>query len=146
MPVITVSSQLRLFFLSCGMGMLMAAVYEFFQIIRLIFFKRRLPVFLWDIIYCTVAALSTFSFILAVNKGELRWFMFVGEAVGFILTYSALSKCVTRPVVRALKAVNRCILSVFAFLCRPFKRFWGRFCQKRSPFVKNDKKGNEISN
>lgn len=146
MPVITVSSQLRLFFLSCGMGMLMAAVYEVFQIVRLLFFKRRLSVFLWDILYCVAAAISIFSFILAANKGELRWFMFVGEVAGFILTYSALSKCVTRPVVRALTAVNRCILSILTFFCKPFKKFWAWFCRKRPFFVKNDKNENEISN
>lgn len=145
MGVITIKEQLYLFMLSGGMGFLLALVYDFFKIIRLSFIKKRLGIFLWDIFYFLVVTFFTFSFLLAANKGELRWFIILGELGGFFGCRLFVGSYFVDLAMDILKAGKKLIKIFLKIFFSPFKALWHIFRRIHRIFVKTDKNKEEIS-
>jgi len=79
------SFQISLFIKSIGLGALIGAVYFFFVILRRTGLKKTISVIIQDILFFVFSALISFIFIFEVNAGEVRFFIFAGELMGFCL-------------------------------------------------------------
>ncbi len=77
------AAQLRELFLSCGMGFLLGAYYDVFRLLRCWLSPSRWRVFLGDCLYACTSAVATFLFLVALNGGVLRWYLFLGLLFGF---------------------------------------------------------------
>lgn len=89
---ITLQEQMHQFFLSCGMGFVLGLWYELFRIPRLILNSGRRAVFFQDLLFFLTAAVLTFLFSLAVMDGRLRFYLFLGEAIGFASYYRTVGR------------------------------------------------------
>jgi spore cortex biosynthesis protein YabQ len=120
---ITLQEQMHHFFLSCGMGFLLGLYYELFRIPRLILSSGRRSVFIQDVLFCLSAAVLTFLFSLAVMDGRLRFYLFLGEAIGFAAYYFTIGRLVVRfaktvidVIIKVWKMLWKIILAPFRFL------------------------------
>ena len=91
---VTLSSQLLGLGMAALTGVALAAVYDMLRITRILFRTGRAVMYVQDILYGAIAALVTFLLALAVNSGEVRFYMILGEAAGmaaYFLTVGRLT-------------------------------------------------------
>lgn len=115
------SLQPQLFLLSLGFGFLLGIPYDIIRAVRIAFTKSKASVIIFDILYFLTSAVLSFLFILAVNKGEIRFYILFGEAAGWLLYYFSLGIAavkITDVTVRLLKALFHTVKTVVLF---PFK-------------------------
>ena len=140
---ITLSGQLDVFLLSCAFGAALGAYYDVFRLLRLFVYSGKRQLFFQDVFYFFSCGVFTFLFALAVNSGEVRFFLLAGEAIGWLLyhlTLGALTYHFSSFLVSVLKRLAGWVSRVlFLPVGRLFSRF-GRFlrgrCQKAGAKLK----------
>ena len=121
----TIANQLYHLFLSCGLGFVLGAYYDVFRVIRLIMNSKNRTVFLQDMLFFSTSAVITFLFSLAVTEGNLRFYLFAGEIIGFFAYHYTMGKIVVRfagTVTAAILFIWGAILKVISFPFRLIKR------------------------
>lgn len=140
---ITLSGQLGVFLLSGVCGAILGAFYDFLRLFRLIVYSGRRQLFFQDIFYFFICGIVTFLFALAVNFGEVRFFLLAGEGIGWLVYHLTLGALVYRFssllvvfLKRIFSALNRLFL---APVKRAFKRlfsFWQNQFKKVTEKIK----------
>ena len=82
---LTLSSQLVGFIAFFAAGAVAGAAYDILRIWRAMFRSERRSVFFQDFFYMILTAYFTFLVNIAVNYGELRFYLFAGEALGWFV-------------------------------------------------------------
>ena len=82
---ISLTSQVGVFFMSVFVGLILSIVYDLSYAVCLIFNINRKKIFIRDILYFIFCGIITFLFILAVNFGEIRFYIIIGELLGWCL-------------------------------------------------------------
>lgn len=119
------SEQLTCFLFSLGMGFLLGILYDVLRAIRLSFTKSKIALIIFDVLYFVLFGILTFLFILAFNKGEVRFYIIAGELLGAFFYYIAFGIAVikfTDKVVIFLQKVRSVILKAITFPFRLLKR------------------------
>ena len=117
---LSLASQTKGFLFSLGFGFLMGAVYDTFKLLRISISKGKLLQILFDVVYCILLAFLTFIFFITINEGEIRLYLLLGEAIGFVV-YS-LS---TGAIIFAFgeKWIEK-FKQFFRFLLTPFRKIY----------------------
>lgn len=87
------SEQLKVFLLGIGLGFLLGAAYDFLKILRVCISFRGFTV-ICDLLYSLSVTMATFCFVLAFSGGEIRFYIFLAEILGWLIwffTFSALT-------------------------------------------------------
>ena len=79
------TDQTVTFMLSWALGGLLCAVYDILRGWRSSLHSGVLAVFFQDTFFGIFASVTTFLFLLARSCGEIRLYVLVGEAIGFVL-------------------------------------------------------------
>ena len=103
---ISLSQQFTAFFYSILLGISLGAVYNFFRILRLFTLKSAVAVFVEDIVFWLVCMLSTFTFTLIYNNGELRLYIILFEIIGFLIHHFTLGNAVFKLFKRSFNAMR----------------------------------------
>ena len=82
---LSLASQTKGFLFSLGFGFIMGAIYDAFRIVRISISKGRRAQIFFDVAYCILLAFLTFIFFISVNEGEIRFYLLLGEAIGFVV-------------------------------------------------------------
>lgn len=106
-----VAGEVIIFLEACLIGMLFGVFYDFFRIVRLIFKNPSVLVFFEDLIYFILLTLTSFTFIVIKNDGYLRAFLLIGELLGIILYFFAISS----PITSLFKNKVKIVASKFKF-------------------------------
>ena len=133
------SSQLQGFLYACVVGAILAAGYDVFRIWRILFSSSRLVVLIQDILFFACAAVVTFLLALAVNFGELRFYILAGEIAGacvYFLTLGEVTARLARLIYRFLGFCKRQIIRLVVF---PLERFIKSAVQKGKISIKERK-------
>lgn len=130
---ISVSEQVMIFLYAAALGGVLSAIYDVFRIIRIAFDGRITAVFVEDILFSIIALVLTFIFVVAFNNGELRFFVLIGEFVGFIIYYFTIGKL----TMFASKAIISVVKKFLKLLSMPFVRLF-RFIKQKTA-LKNKK-------
>ena len=75
-------SQLICLLLALPLGMLVAAVYDVFRIIRVVFGAGRVAALVEDTLFWLITAVAVFAFFLLTSDGEVRFYPFVSMLLG----------------------------------------------------------------
>lgn len=130
---LTLQDQMQQFFLSCGMGFILGFCYELFRIPRLILNSGRRAVFIQDVLFFAIAAVLTFLFSLAVMDGKLRFYLFLGEFLGFTSYYFTLGKIIskfTKSVIYAILLIWNKMWEIILYPFRLLYKFAKRIIKK----------------
>lgn len=135
MDIITIGEQTRLFLLSLLVGAGLAALYDLFRILRVAFVCGKGLVAFQDILYWLLCAFATFTFVLCLNQGAVRFYILLGEGLGWViyhLTLGSLVMACSHGVIalarRLAGVVDRCFLRpvrrLLRWLLRPVAELW----------------------
>lgn len=136
------SDQAIAFLWAVVLGAALGVLYDWFRIGRILKQKWWLTVFLEDLLFALAGALATAFCFTFTNHGQVRMFLLVGEALGFVIYFNTVGVLVTaqaRLLARFLRWLRgllgrfgRCFLQLFHkimnFLKKPFIFLW-RWCK-----------------
>lgn len=145
---VTLSSQLLSLGISALVGLALAVVYDVFRVTRILFRTGKIAMYVQDILYGIAAAFITFLLALAVNSGEIRFYIIGGELIGMAVYFLTLG----RITVRIAKWIHRICVKIALWFKRhisePIKGFYEKKklpLRKRMPKIKKERKiQNEI--
>ncbi len=90
----TLSQQGACFLWSIACGGFIALIYDAFRLLRLLFFKGKVGIFVCDFLFMVISALISVIFSIGFSRGSTRYFIITGEIIGFLayrLTIGRLS-------------------------------------------------------
>lgn len=90
-----VAGEAIIFLEACFIGVLFGVFYDVFRVIRLAFKNPSVLVFFEDLVYFILLTITSFTFIVIKNDGYLRAFLLIGELLGLILYFFAISSPIT---------------------------------------------------
>ncbi len=124
-------SQTRLFLYSAGYGFLLGILYDLFRNIRLLISNRKSFVIFSDITYFVLCSFLVFCFALVMDSGQIRAFVFVGQALGWLIYYFSFGAV----AVRFGRAVSR----ASGKIKRALRKFSGKVKRKKITRTKPEK-------
>ncbi|OQB14072.1 MAG: Spore protein YabQ [Firmicutes bacterium ADurb.Bin193] len=127
---ITVSDQLYIFSLCIACGAAMGAIFDLFRVSRRLIRTGYKASAAEDIAFWTITAFVFFLFVLGVNSGEIRFYIYMGAFAGAALYFLILSRYVLKVSVFAagiiikvcafvIKIVMKPVMFVFKLLRKP---------------------------
>jgi len=112
--------------LMSGVGM--GVLFDGYRVISSELKFPRWSLSLLDLIYWIASAIIVFRMLYVSNSGEVRAYVFVGLAIGFLFYYWLFSKITTKMTLWLIKAVKWCIqiiVSIFYILViKPILIIW----------------------
>ncbi len=136
-----------LFVYALAVGAFLGAVYDVFRILRVAFpyvngngVKKVYAalmlgiIFLEDMLYALIAAVTVNLFLFNVNDGQVRWFALLGAAMGFALWYVTVGRLIMRCARTIVAAVRRMLYFLYRILLLPVVRLL-RFLSERLAWV-----------
>lgn len=105
-------SELQIFIYSCIFGSFLSLVYDLFRILRL-FMCKFWSVFIQDMIYFLISGVGTFLFILYFNFGEIRFYILVGEIIGWLIYYLTFGSLFYKHFSKIAKLMKKTSLSIY---------------------------------
>lgn len=93
--------------------------YDVFRLLRLAFRHHWLTIFLEDLLFCTVAAVSVFLLLLEVRNGGIRMFLLAGVAGGFFLWYHTVGLLLVSLADWIFAFFRLCLRGVIYLLFKP---------------------------
>ncbi len=109
--------QVQIFWYSFTLGLILGVIYDIFRIFRLVFNSKKWGIFFQDMLYFIIISLITFFFIIIFNKGKIRYYILIGQFIGWGIYYISLG----RIVYKYSKIFLRVIKNFFSFLFYPLK-------------------------
>lgn len=122
-------NQIRVFFLSVGVGVPLCIAYNILQGIAEFLGKKRWAIYLTDALFCVIAAFISFFFMVLYNSGRVRLHLVFGEAVGFFAFYLSAG----RPLQKLLQRLGEMFGKGVLLLLYPFRRVARAFVNLRLP-------------
>lgn len=142
------SEQLTIFISSLGLGFLLGILYDILRALRLSLTKSKGALIFFDILYFLLFGFCTFLFILALNKGEVRFYIIAGELIGAIFYYISFGIAVIKITDHAVKLLRQFYAFLFKVISAPFrlvKKVFSALFEKISElFRKTEKKSSKM--
>ena len=104
------------------LGIGLAVLYDIFRIFRLILFSGTISIFIQDILFWSISGCATYIYILAINLGEIRFFILAAELLGALIYYFTLGRVIyglTKDIVYAIRSF---LYKIFVFITKPFRK------------------------
>lgn len=119
----SLSSQLFGFTVFFAVGVLLGAVYDILRIWRAMFRSEKRSIFFQDFFYMVLAAFFAFLINLAVNGGELRFYLLLGGIFGFAVWHETVGRVTVSLFRRLFRFLYRKLFDpASAFLHRIFSK------------------------
>ena len=145
----SVSQHTSLFLMSVVLGAALGILYDCFRVLRIVFppAAKRNAVIAEDIIFWIIYGFCIFCYAAAFARGQVRFFMFFGSLIGFVLYMVTIGNAVTGVIRKIFDAVYKILHKVYSLLIEPFVKIKAKICQKLVPvFVRNHKNKRSIKN
>lgn len=136
-----ISDQVHIFLMSIICGAIMGIINEPFRFLRYMGINDKSSVFIQDIAFMIAIAFISFFFALCYNKGELRFFILLGELIGFLMFRYTIGLITGKLFYLLRFSVNKIIKlckALCAMLSTILAKFSGRLLVKM-PLLKNSK-------
>lgn len=130
------------------MGVFLCLLYDFFGSLRKVGISSDFAVFIQDILFFIIASPLIFIFLLATTNGEIRLYIILGIAIGFLIFKMTVSKLLVFLLSEFFRAlffvsgfVNRGINGFFVAISKLFKSFFEKTLTFFKKSLKSFKKG-----
>ena len=149
-----IGDQWAIFMEAIAVGAALGGCFDIFRAAWLFVPKKPWAIIARDVLFCLWAGFLSFSFLLNVNFGMPRAYIYFGEAIGFFAWYFTFGKIVFWIAMRAvkiiktvLKAILRPVLKIFSAVfsvlkscARKVKIFCAKFYVNQEKLLKNKRK------
>lgn len=110
--------QITTFLLSIALGAAFALIYDIIRVLMSSYKYGGMAVFFADVTFFAAAGVVTFVFFVLLSKGTIRFYVLLGEGIGFFTFRILFSK-----LVRAtLKFISRTINNLLKLVMKPLLR------------------------
>ena len=103
----------EIFILAVLLGGTLGCVYDVFRIVRFAFNFGKTAIFIQDVVFFSVCGVFSFLFLLTFTAGQIRAFVFMAQALGFIVYYLTVGRIVYGLAKRIISVVKRVFRAVF---------------------------------
>ncbi|WRS28909.1 spore cortex biosynthesis protein YabQ [Oscillospiraceae bacterium MB08-C2-2] len=117
--MVYLADQTITFLQSLLIGAALGVLFDFFRISRVAAPLSNGIIFAEDMLFFLLCGVVTFGFMMQQVDGQIRFFILVGELLGFILYYFTAGRLVmniSKVIIRVIKAILRFI---YRFIIRP---------------------------
>ena len=107
---VNAAGQVASFWIAAAVGVALCLLYDLLRIIRSLKRPGYTAAFVQDVLWSAVAAMITYIVMLVECSGAVRFYIFAGEALGFLACRLTLSRAVmflSQPAIKALKSVYK---------------------------------------
>lgn len=146
------TQQLRYFVIALAVGIAMGVIYEAFRLIRLISPKGKMLCFVCDVLFMSLASLISFVLTVVINTGIIRWYILLGEVVGFFVymrtigrVSGALFRLIRKLILKILwviftplRLIKRLIVKIFSKLAKKIKKIVKTLLKNRKRILYNE--------
>lgn len=126
----TISEQAVDFLLACLLGAGLGVLYDVFRIIRLAFWHGKIVVAVQDILFWILAAISTFLFMIMHTEGQIRFYVLLGELLGFTVYYFTIGMLVIHMSRWIISLIKKVFMTLYKIFIRPFVKLFVFIFQK----------------
>ena len=136
---IELSAQMYIFIKSIAVGFILGFIYNLFILFRISFMKNAFAVFFQDMIFFVGVSILTFLFILETNYGQMRFYIFAGELIGFCVYYFFPAVLISFLWKKADKCIRKCFTKIFKIPLKPLMQIKKKFLKQKSEKNKENK-------
>ncbi len=115
------NQQLIIFLASIGLGFLLGIFYDILRTVRLTITKSNVGIIIFDVIYFIFFGFASFLFILAMNKGEVRIYIPIGEIIGWLFYYFSFGLAAIKITDLLVKVIRGFFALIFKIITLPFR-------------------------
>ncbi len=128
----SVSHQVSLFLMSVLLGAAMGVVYDCFRVLRIVFppAAKSGAVLVQDIIFWLIYGFAFFCYATLAARGEIRFFIFFGSLIGFVLYILTLGNLITGILRRVFSVIYGTLRKVYSAIIEPIVNLLRKNCQK----------------
>lgn len=127
------------------LGAALGVVYDCFRVFRIVFppAAKSGAVVLQDIIFWMFYGFCIFCYFTIAGRGQIRFFVFFGSLLGFVLYILTLGNLVTGIIRRVVTTVYGILRKVYSRTIEPIVKLLRRICQKACPVFVGSHKNTE---
>jgi len=114
-------NQAYVFLATVYTGMIVGFIYDFNRVIRRIFKPRPWVVGIMDLLFWLIVAGIVFVALLYANDGEVRFYNFIGLAMGWSLYLLTISSWVIKALSLMYRTIEKGLKGVIKFVSWPFR-------------------------
>ncbi len=115
--------QRNMFLISLFLGVAIAAAYDLFRCLRRIVPHNNIVIAVEDLLFWLTWSVIIIYHIYKYNSGSLRWYIFLGMAIGAAIYLATFSRLLMYCVSRILSALKKCAKKINKMLKNSVKRF-----------------------
>lgn len=115
-----VENQAFLFFIFTLNGILIGLLFDFFRILRRSFKTADIVTYMQDVLFWILTGIIILYSIFVFNNGEIRFYMFIGIAIGISLYILLFSQYVIKINVILITTLKKIIAKIIKIVIYPF--------------------------
>ena len=114
-----ITNQAFLFLIFIVNGLIIGFLFDFFRILRKSFKTKDFVTYIEDIIFWALTGFIVLYSIFVFNNGEIRFFIFLGIALGVVLYMTVFSSSIIKVSVFVIQVIKVFIAKIFHIICIP---------------------------
>ncbi|HZJ78162.1 MAG TPA: spore cortex biosynthesis protein YabQ [Clostridia bacterium] len=116
----SMADQTQIFFYSLGLGFLLGILYDVFRTVRLAISSAKRLILIQDILYVLICTFVSFLFFMVVNNGQIRGYIILGEAFGWLIYYSSFGIFAIKASAAIIKIIKKTFSLIYKVATTPF--------------------------
>lgn len=134
----TVSQQTWLFLWSCVLGAFLGIAFDILRVIRIIKKHSSIAVFIEDMLFIIFSSICIFIYTMEQARGEIKFFIFFGAFLGFILYIVTVGNFVVKIIKSIVLFIKSILNKMYIKIFKPIFLFFKHITQKIfNKFVSN---------
>ncbi|MCD7800341.1 MAG: spore cortex biosynthesis protein YabQ [Ruminococcus sp.] len=114
----TANTQLEVFLISCGIGVLLGLIYDIFRIVRITIPHSDLLVAIEDVLLLICYGIFLMCFAFSLMRGQIRFFFIMGNLLGFLIWFFTIGNIIVKVAYR----IKGYILKLIGIFTYPIKK------------------------
>jgi len=128
---LTTTNQAYIFLATVYVGLLLGIIYDIYRAFRMITKPGRVLLAIFDLLFWILAALFSFIMLFKVNGGEIRFYAFIGLALGWGIYTLVVGSILVKFLVKVYEIVSNIILWPIRMIKRGIKWIVERIPKKK---------------
>lgn len=124
-----ITNQAYLFLIFIVNGLIIGLLFDIFRILRLSFKTKDFVTYIEDIVFWILTGFIVLYSVFVFNNGEIRFFIFLGIALGVLLYMTIFSSSIIKSSVFVIDIFKKVFGKIFGFFSVPFL-FISKFIKK----------------
>lgn len=119
--VLDIYTQLNYFLSTFLAGLIVGVLIDIYRIFRLTTSPNKIMASISDVLFWILEALVVFVFLIYTNNGDIRYYTFIGIAVGILIYFKLLTKTIRYMLMRIIMFTSKIFSIIKNVLLLPFK-------------------------